>query len=144
MSSAFPSDLPRSTVKLTSGRTLEVVEIAPGVHVADLPAGAAPPIHGFMEMASIGEGKYVPRVKTWSEQLKIGEQVSEELGLGPLAPRVFRRLAAAGFITVTQLTPGIALLDLASLFKHLEATKDPEFWTEARRARYSQAAAEIR
>lgn len=46
------------------------------------------------------------------------------------------RLYRAGFITGERQSPRRILIDVASLQTHLEAVRDPAFWTADRRLRY--------
>lgn len=131
-------------VNLPSGKKIRAVEVAPGFLVADLPDGHECPIYGFISMESIGDQKFVAKVKIWPALLRLSENATEVLGLGMMNPRILKRLAFAGFIETIQFTPGTTLLNLESFFRHLDAAKDPEFWTPARLELYKQATAAVR
>jgi hypothetical protein len=131
-------------VNLPNGTKLRAVEVAPGFLVADLPDSHECPIYGFISMESIGDQKFVAKVKIWPALLRLTENATEVLGLGMMNPRILKRLAFAGFIETIQFTPGTTLLNLESFFKHLHAAKDPEFWTPARLELYKQATAAVR
>ena len=47
------------------------------------------------------------------------------------------RLYKGGFVTGTQATPRRITVDLASLAKHIEDARNPNFWTADRTARYN-------
>jgi hypothetical protein len=138
-----PEPTKRRVQLMPSGRQIDAVEIAPGEYIADLPPSEIP-VTAIVRMVRRPDGSYLPQLKVCGPTMKLGEDTPQKLGLGPIKVRVLHRLARAGFFEVVALSPKLLLLDLTSFFAHLEAARDPEFWTDSRRARFAQAVAEIK
>ena len=119
---------------LPAGAEIRVSPDALTRRVADLPAEHIPRI-GVADWQPAGDGTYRPIVRIHECFVRVtdAERVS---GIPYLT---LRRLISAGFCKGSQPSPGNVLIDLHSYFDHVDACKDPEFWTPARREKYRQA-----
>lgn len=114
------------------------VEFAPGQEVdATLPREAVPRF-GLVQLMRQADGSYVTVLKTWSETVRLKLDTLPNLGID-VSYKTCRRLIAAGFIEGSFIAPETFIMDLESLYNHVQATRDPEFWTDARKAKYRAA-----
>lgn len=121
----------------TKPSTIEV-EPAPGQTIeAALPREAVPRF-GIVQLMRQSDGTYVPILKSWSNTVRLKLDTMNNLGLD-VSYKTTRRLIIAGFVKGSLIAPETFLLDVESLYEHLQATRDPEFWTEARKAQYRAA-----
>jgi hypothetical protein len=68
-------------------------------------------------------------------------KLPERLGL-PFDEKTLRRLAIAGFVKAVWLAPSTLLIDVESLWEHMQSTSGEDgflWWTADRRARYQEA-----
>ena len=91
-----------------------------------------PPLLTSCDFVPQGDGSYraIPR----KPQEKV--TVKEAVRLTNYSRAAIYRLYNAGFVEGERQSPRKILLHVASLRAHLEAVRDPEFWTAARRLRY--------
>ncbi len=130
---------------LATGRSAAtpMVEIAPGqwtagdIHPDDVPR------YGLVRMMRQIDGRYLPVLKQHSQYVRMSHDLPELLGLKGLSPKTLYRIIAAGFVASARPAPNVILVDLLSLTEHVQAARDPEFWTDPRRRRWSDAIAEI-
>ena len=93
---------------------------------------AGPPLLTACDFVPQGDGSYraVPR----KPQDKVTVKEAARLSDYPITS--IYRLYRAAFITGERKSPRRILINVASLQAHLEAVRDPEFWTAERRQRY--------
>lgn len=135
----------KPTLMLASGKKAktDLVEVAPGqwaaaeIHPDDVPRV------GIVRLMRQGDGSYVPILKLSSQYVRMSRELGETVGLHGLSWKSLYRLIGAGFVASSKPTPNVILVDLVSLAAHVESARDPEFWTPARRAQWSQACAEF-
>ena len=91
-----------------------------------------PPIFTPVDFVPLGDGTFraIPRKPV---ELAPAALASKMTGM-PL--KGLYQLYHAGFIDGTQATPRKILLNMASLLAHIEASKEPEFWTRERISRF--------
>ena len=97
------------------------------------PTRPAPlPCFAPVDFLPLGDGtfKAVPR-----KPVQVAS-ISTAVKLTGLARQTLWRLYRTKFIKGTQPSPKKILIDMASLYAHIEATKDEEFWTRERRQRF--------
>ena len=123
------------TVRLIHSDT--TLTIAPGQEVVDIPREAVPR-YGFVQLVALPDGTYRPVLKSWNAMVKLTFDLPKQLALD-VAHDTLSRLVRAEFISGRYISPSNCLIDLNSLYEHLEACRDPEFWNPQRRARYQQA-----
>lgn len=120
-----------------------LVEVAPnqwvpqGVHPDDVPRYA---LSWLMRQA---DGTYMPVLKVHGQYVRMSHELPAKLGLAGLHPRNLYRLVAAGFVASSRIAPNTILVDVLSLAQHIEAARDPEYWTPMRRKQWSDACTEI-
>jgi hypothetical protein len=111
------------------------MQLAPGEKFADVPPDILPKV-GIVRWIPSGDGSYRPKLQV----LEIWVRVTHAHLYGITIPRdTLVRLGNAGFIELSQPSPGHTAVNLDSLLAHIEACKDPEFWTETRQAQYREA-----
>jgi len=115
----------------------DTVRIAPGQEVTDIPRKAIPR-YGFVHLMRLTDGSYTPVLKSWNQMCRLSLTITEDLGLD-IERTTLLRLIRGGFIQGHYITPSLCLFDLHSLYEHLDACKDPEFWDEKKRKAYQQA-----
>lgn len=120
-------------------KTGETVEIAPGNETEVSIPRSSVPRYGFVQLMRQSDGTYIPILKTWSETIRLRESTPTDLGLD-ISYMTLKRLIVAGFIRGRLIAPDTCLLDLASLYEHIEGCRDFEFWTEENRANYRSPA----
>ncbi len=127
--------LTNAVIVLPEKRAIRVAPDAVTRKVVDAPRDLIPMI-GICDWQPAGDGTYKPIVRIHERNMRI----SEAARILDVDYWVLRRLLTAKFITGSQPTPSCWLINLHSYFDHLAAVQaDPEFWNEARRARYSAA-----
>lgn len=96
------------------------------------PDDVPPPLLTACDFIPQGDGSYraVPR----KPQATVPAKEAARLANFPLTS--IYRLYRAGFITGERQSPRRILINVASLQAHLDAVRDPEFWTAERRLRY--------
>ena len=96
------------------------------------PPPAAPPLLTACDLVPLGDGSYraVPRRPTGKVT------VTEATRLAGYPRASIYKLYHGGFVSGEFKSPRRLLIDVESLALHLEAVRDPEFWTPARRDRY--------
>lgn len=126
-----------SELRLAStGEPMKVVQFAPGKYAALVPRLAVPAF-GLVQLVPAANGHFRPVVRVWNQHVRLGEDLGRHLGL-PIDRNTFIRLIKGDFVRARKPGPGTYLIDLVSLWEHLEETEDPDFWTPARREAYSQ------
>ena len=114
-----------------SGR-IATMELVPGVRVADVP----PPLIqrvGVCDWQPAGDGTYRPIVRLHDNMVRVSEAVK----ITGMTYLTLRRLICGGFVEGVQVTPGNVQMNMHSYWQHVQACRDPEFWTPERRRRYS-------
>lgn len=102
---------------------------------ADCPEELIPRI-GIVDLQPAGDGTYRPIVRLHEHWVRVAD-AARALGVPNWA---LRRLITAGFLEAMQPTPLCYMLNMHSWYEHVEAVRrDPEFWNEQRRERYSAA-----
>jgi hypothetical protein len=119
---------------LPSNKPVQVTPDQRARKVAPLPAELTP-LFAVSAWQPAGDGTYRPVAKLYER----GVSTAEAEKLTGISPDTLRRLIRAGFVIGGQPTPGKFEVNLPSLMAHIEATRDPEFWTEARRQKWSEA-----
>ncbi len=129
-----------------TGETMatEMVQVAPGVWEPGVIDQRDVPRYGLVWMMRQADGSYLPVLKAHALYVSMSHDLPAQLGLKGLSFRGLYRLITAGFVVSTSPTPKNILVDLGSLAQHIENARDPEFWTEERRRRWSNALAESR
>lgn len=114
------------------------IEVAPGRHVADpeIPRDEVAR-YGFAKLMRQSDGSYIPVLQCWGETVRARESIWREMGID-VGSETIKRLIRAGFVRCRRIAPDTTLVDLQSLYEHLEAVRDPEFWTEARIQQYRE------
>lgn len=121
------------------GETTPVrVELAPGREVVmRLPREAV----GKWCLTRImldGEGRLRVHLPSISRTVKLTKDLPGRLGLD-IDVMTLRTLVYAGFVASSRVSPLCTLVDLDSLMRHIEATRNRDFWTPERVARYREA-----
>jgi hypothetical protein len=116
----------------TAGHT---IDIAPGEKYADIPPDKLPKV-GIVRWIPCGDGTYRPRLQVMENWIRTTH--APQFGIH-IQPETLVRLANSGFIQIAQTSPGHNAINLESLLDHIEACRDPEFWTSARKATYRRA-----
>ena len=112
--------------------TKHCVEVAPGERYVDLPPSTVPKA-GIVRWVPAGDGTYRPRLQIMETWVRVGN--CEQFGIH-IKRDTLIRLGSAGFIEISQPSPFTPSITVESLLAHIEAAKDPEFWTEERLERY--------
>lgn len=125
---------------LVTGKPLktEVRQIAPGTFE---PCDTVPddaPRYAMVRLMRQSDGSLLPVVKLFGQYRRL-VGLAEDLGIRDLSYRTLKRLVETGFVDSIRPSPSVVLVDMESLCKHIEATRDPEFWTPRRRAQYSDS-----
>lgn len=115
--------------------TSATVLVAPGERYVDLPPEHTPRV-GIVRMVPVGEGLYKPRLQVIENWIRVTE--AEQFGIF-IRRDTLVRLGVAGFIPISQPSPQITAISLEGVLDHIEACKDPEFWTEKRMHIYRTA-----
>lgn len=136
MSQTLQESLPVGT-KVTMVKSGDIIEIAPGKRMADQVPRADIARFGFVSLCRLPDGNYMPVLKTWGQTVRLTSDLFRDLGLDVSYDTV-RRLINGGFLRVRRIAPNSIVLELESLYDHLEAVRDPEFWTEARIKAYRE------
>jgi hypothetical protein len=121
----------------------ELIEVTPGQWIASHVHPDDVPRIGLVRLMRQADGSYIPVLKAQSQLVRMTRDLGENVGLHGLSWKSLYRLIGSGFVQSSRPTPNVILVDLASLFAHVEAARDPEFWTPQRRAIWSQAVAEF-
>ncbi len=132
-------------INLATGReaATRLSEVAPGQWAAQTIHPDDVPRYGLVRMMRQADGTYLPILKHHSQYVRMTRELPEQLGLKDLPSRTLYRIIAAGFVAHSRPAPNVILVDLVSLTEHVQAARDPEFWTPMRRKQYSDACAEI-
>ena len=122
-----------------TGHVIDCIEFAPDKFQ---PANGiipreAVPRYGFIQLMRQQDGRYLPTMKSWGETVRMSVDMPETFGLD-VDYNTIMRLIKADFLRAKVVAPGSYLLDLASLWEHLEKCSDPAFWTPERRRRYRE------
>lgn len=130
------------TLRVEKGRTVQV-EFLPG-RVAELPAFEAAGIGRFVvcKLAKQADGRYALVPQQWHHFVRVTRHLCRDLGL-PCSRRQLERLARAGFLESSQVTPRGLWVSLPSIIEHFHATRIVEgelgWWTRERRETYYYA-----
>lgn len=126
---------------MSTPSTIEV-EFAPGrrltmdVHVSGVPQFC------LCRLSRQPNGTYIPVPVQWASMMRLGKNLATELGL-PINEHTLRRLVKAGFVKGYVVAPSTTMVDLVSLYKHLQATRtdldQPCFWTRENLQRWQEA-----
>ena len=127
------------TAAVTLQKTGQVIEIVPGKQVPapEIPREAVPR-YGFVRLMRLNDGTYLPQLQTWGETIRLSSETARDLGLDIHYNTIYR-LFNGGFIGGSRISPNTILLDLQSLYDHINATRDPSFWSPERIKRYRQS-----
>ena len=89
-------------------------------------------LFGITEYVSTGDGAYraVVRPPVRMASITVAARTA-----GKSRANIYR-LFRTGFITGDQSSPGKIQINMESLHAHLEASREPDFWTEARKKQY--------
>ena len=112
--------------------TLRTCQVSPDQVMSDMPQSEAPR-YTLAKWIPVGDGTFRPRLQTIEVWARMKDLPSYGI---PLPPETITRLATAGFIEMRKVAPASLMVNLDSLYAHLEACKDPEFWTKERIAKY--------
>lgn len=141
MKSAKPA--PKApTLRVEKGRAVQV-EFLPG-RVAELPAFEAAGVGRFVvcKLAKQADGRYALVPQEWSQFVRVTRHLCRDLGL-PCSRRQLERLARAGFLESSQVTPRGLWVSLSSIIEHFHATRIVEgelsWWTRERKETYYYA-----
>lgn len=134
-----------SMINLATGQEAKtrLIEAAPGQWTAETVDPADVPRFGIVRMMRQPDGRYIPVLKHYGQYVRMSRELPESLGFRGLSSMTLYRLCAAGFVACSRPGPGVILVDILSLAEHIEAARDPEFWTHARRQRWSDACASV-
>ena len=127
--------LSQNRIKIKLVKTGHSVEIAPGSETEVSIPREAVPRYGFVQLMRQNDGSYLPVLKTWSETIRMRSDTPSALGLD-ISYNTMKRLIVSGFIRGSLIAPDTCLVDLVSLFEHINATRDFEFWTQERIREY--------
>lgn len=85
-----------------------------------------------VDFVSLGDSTFraIPRKPVEIASVKVAAKLSG------LPRQTIYNLYQAGFIQGTQASPRRITIYMASLYAHIEASKDPDYWTKARRLRF--------
>lgn len=147
--------LPGQMTLVDTGTQCRLVEYAPGQWCALLPLEEIPRfgVVRFMRQGS----EWKPVLQGWTRYIQLAQfrpqnqqraqweidagvppgGLAEHIGLD-LSYNTVLRLYKNDFVRGCQPVPGRILIDLASLVEHIEATKDPDFWTADRREQFKR------
>lgn len=112
--------------------TNQTIAVAPGERYVDIPPAKVPQA-GIVRWVPAGDGTYRPRLQVMETWVRVGQ--CEQFGIH-IKRDTLIRLGIAGFIKICQPSPMTPSISIESLLEHMEAAKDPEFWTEERLERY--------
>lgn len=124
------------------------VEFLPG-RVAELPAFEARGVAKYVvcKLARQPDGRYILVPQEWQQFVRVTDHLCQDLGL-PCTQRQLARLARAGFLESSQVTPRGLWVSLTSILAHFEATRiiedEPSWWTAERLETYYYANVEVR
>ena len=139
MSTPFPPQSPPR--RRSPGQTFRA-ELRPGVVCEVTTADEAVPKYVLAKLTKRTDGTYFLGVMEWTQHVRMSVTLARDLGL-PFDDNTLYRLIKAGFVAAAQPSPGCYMVDLASIARHIEATKvkpgEPPFWTEERRDAYRNA-----
>jgi hypothetical protein len=132
---ALPAKMPTESVK---------VEFMPG-RVAEMPAHLlqAPPKYVICKLVRQANGMPAMVPMQWSPMVRMTRRLLDDLGL-PCSYQTLYKLVKAGFVGASMPSPGVLMIDLASLIEHFNATRvnpeGPIFWTARKIAEFREAA----
>lgn len=124
-------------IDITTGKPLKtaVRQISPGTwEPCDLVPDDAPR-YAVVKLMRQGDGSVIPVLNLFGQYRRVAG-LADALGIRGLSQRTLERLVETSFVESIRPAPAVTLVDMASLCRHLEATRDPEFWTDRRRAQY--------
>ncbi len=101
-----------------------------------LPA-SRPPKYALCRVLEQG-GSYVLHPVSLNPCVRKTPELCRRMGLD-ISDETLDRLIEAGFVVAQRPTPYVALVDLESLWEHLEASSMPGFWNRERRLAYMSA-----
>lgn len=125
--------MPLTATLLPQGTTLPIAPDALTRRVIDAPTAAIPRV-GLFDWQPAGDGTFRPIVRIHECMVRASE-FAPLVGINYLT---LHRLIRAGFVEGSQPSPQVILVNATSYFAHQEATRDPDFWTAARRQKYSE------
>lgn len=96
------------------------------------PKPAAATVFAACDLVPLGDGSY----KAIPRKPKQKVSVKEAARIANYPRSSIYRLFEAGFLQGERLSPRKIMIHVETLHAHLEAVRDPEFWTRARRDRY--------
>lgn len=123
------------TLRVEQGRTVQV-EFLPG-RVAELPAFEAAGVGRFVvcKLVRQADGRFALIPQEWQQFVRVTDRLCLDLGL-PCTQRQLRRLAKAGFIEASQVTPRGLVASLPSILAHFHRCRvvedEPSWWTAER------------
>ena len=126
---------PPPTLRVEKGRTVQV-EYLPG-RVVELPAMEVAGVAKFVICAlkKQADGRYILVPQEWRQFVRVTDRLCQDLGL-PCTQRQLRRLAKAGFIEASQVTPRGLVASVPSIIGHFYRCRVVEgkesWWTKKR------------
>lgn len=124
---------------VTTGERMPITEVSPGEFIATVPRSELP-LFAVAELSSDPggrAGRMQARVKVWTAHVRITDHIGERIGVD-ISPKTLKRLVKTGFVRGSRPTPRMTVIDLSSLFDHLEAAAKPGFWTATRLAQWDE------
>jgi hypothetical protein len=117
------------------------VQVRPGVwQEVSFPARAAAR-WGLVRLRGGSGGTLTPDLTTWTGWYRLTENPERDLGL-PVSRQFLTILGLGGFIRVRRPSPAVTLIDVESLYDHLQRTegdKAVEFWGRDNIAKWEEA-----
>ena len=126
MQETQPPNSSRPSAALPPGRPAAAAPAAPAKT-----AGAAT-VFAACDLVPLGDGSYkaIPR----KPRQKVSVKEAARIANYPVAS--IYRLFVSGFIQGERQSPRKIMIHVETLHAHLEAVRDPDFWTRSRRDRY--------
>ncbi len=124
-----------TAIPILNAPTGTLAHVAPDERVIYLEEPRDDRRYGFFEWQKLGDGTFAPVIRVYDAHVRLA--VVEKIA--DVSYDTIRRLVIAEFVEGSQPSPGLILVSINSLMRHLDATKDPEFWTPARIQKYRQS-----
>ena len=127
------------TLRAEKGKVV-AVEFLPG-RVVEVPAFEARGLGRYVvcKLARQPDGRFALIPQEWSAFVKVTRDLCRDLGL-PCTQRQLSRLARAGFLETSLVTPRGLWVSLPSIIEHFHATRivegEPSWWTQERLETY--------
>ncbi|MBB5037142.1 hypothetical protein [Prosthecobacter dejongeii] len=126
----IPDDAPEVDIELTPGKVIK----------AKLPKDV--PHYALFGVVEDGKGGYKIAPAIYPQWLPMGHRIASQLGI-PVHRNTLRRLILMGAVEACLPSPGVILIDAASLLKHLRRTRikpgQTNWWNKARRMAWQES-----